>query len=103
MSFSWFNRQETYNRLFNMLQNNFLSIFPPPNSGVDDVYVWQFLASMAVGAVSEQQHILVTEVRYDDMVVGYSFLKTEVRYFKILFSQNRDRVIEMLIQANSAP
>ncbi|KAI8989976.1 topoisomerase II-associated protein PAT1-domain-containing protein [Pilobolus umbonatus] len=30
---------------------------------VDDMYVWQFLAAMAVGASMEQQHILVTEVR----------------------------------------
>jgi DNA topoisomerase 2-associated protein PAT1 len=30
---------------------------------VDDMYVWQFLAAMAVGASMDQQHILVTEVR----------------------------------------
>ncbi len=56
-------RQELYNRLFSLLQNHFLSLFPPFNIGLDDMYVWQFLAAMAVGASTEQQHILVTEVR----------------------------------------
>ncbi|CAI2184272.1 2899_t:CDS:10, partial [Funneliformis geosporum] len=55
--------QELYNRLFNLLQNHFLPLFPPFNIGLDDMYVWQFLAAMAVGASTEQQHILVTEVR----------------------------------------
>ncbi|KAG9293188.1 hypothetical protein G9A89_010525 [Geosiphon pyriformis] len=55
--------QETYNRLFSQLQNHFLSLFPPIVLGIDDMYVWQFLAAMAVGASMEQQHILVTEVR----------------------------------------
>ncbi|GBB93839.1 hypothetical protein RclHR1_02240011 [Rhizophagus clarus] len=55
--------QEIYNRLFSLLQNHFLSLFPPFNIGIDDMYVWQFLAAMAVGASTDQQHILVTEVR----------------------------------------
>ncbi|CAG8539119.1 11531_t:CDS:10 [Diversispora eburnea] len=55
--------QELYNRLFSILQNHFLSLFPPFLNGIDDMYVWQFLAAMAVGASTEQQHILVTEVR----------------------------------------
>ncbi|CAG8610096.1 3557_t:CDS:10 [Ambispora leptoticha] len=55
--------QETYNRLFNQLQTYFLLSFPPFMSNIDDMYVWQFLAAMAVGASMEQQHILVTEVR----------------------------------------
>jgi DNA topoisomerase 2-associated protein PAT1 len=49
--------QDIYNRLFSLLQNHFLSLFPPFNIGIDDMYVWQFLAAMAVGASTEQQHI----------------------------------------------
>ncbi|CAG8520246.1 10081_t:CDS:2, partial [Acaulospora colombiana] len=54
--------QDLYNLLFCTLQNHFLSLFPPFLVGIDDMYVWQFLAAMAVGASTEQQHILVTEV-----------------------------------------
>ncbi|RUS25739.1 topoisomerase II-associated protein PAT1 [Jimgerdemannia flammicorona] len=64
--------QELYTRLFATLQTHFLSLFPPVvpvtalpalAAAADDMYVWQFLAAMAVGASMEQQHVLVTEVR----------------------------------------
>lgn len=70
--------RELYLRLFNSLKGRYLVIFPSlyylvplnPNTpmmqlslAVDDMYVWQFLAAMAVGASMDQQHILVTEVR----------------------------------------
>ncbi|KAI7898347.1 topoisomerase II-associated protein PAT1 [Cokeromyces recurvatus] len=70
--------QELYGNLFNSLKGRYLAIFPSlyylvplnPNTpmmqlslAVDDMYVWQFLAAMAVGASMDQQHILVTEVR----------------------------------------
>jgi DNA topoisomerase 2-associated protein PAT1 len=70
--------KERYQSLFQSLQGRYLSIFPSlyylvpinPNTpmiqivlGVDDMYVWQFLAALAVGASMDQQHILVTEVR----------------------------------------
>lgn len=70
--------QELYSILFNTLKGRYLSIFPSmyylvslnPNTpliqlsfAVDDMYVWQFLAAMAVGASMDQQHDLVTEVR----------------------------------------
>ncbi|CAO3668976.1 unnamed protein product [Rhizopus microsporus] len=70
--------QDLYTALFNMIKGRYLGIFPSlyylipinPNTSmvqlslaVDDMYVWQFLAAMAVGASMEQQHILVTEVR----------------------------------------
>nr|CAG8638374.1 1435_t:CDS:10 [Entrophospora candida] len=44
-------------------QGHYVSLFPPFGYGIDDMYVWQFLAAMAVGASIEQQHVLVTEVR----------------------------------------
>jgi DNA topoisomerase 2-associated protein PAT1 len=70
--------QELYGYLFETLRNRYISTFPSmyylvpiiPNTpmiqlslSVDDIYVWQFLAAMAVGASMDQQHILVTEVR----------------------------------------
>jgi len=54
---------EIYERLLGALQGYFLDMFPPQSMYVDDVYVWQFLASMAIGATLEQQAALVTEVR----------------------------------------
>lgn len=53
---------QTYDRLFETLSSHFLECFPPANF-VDDVYVWQFLASMAVGASLLQQQRLVAAVR----------------------------------------
>lgn len=70
--------QDVYSNLFSLLQGHYSSIFPslyylaPVNPAVDmmqlllsidDMYIWQFLAAVAVGASMEQQHILVTEVR----------------------------------------
>ncbi|KAJ3102962.1 hypothetical protein HDU97_000201 [Phlyctochytrium planicorne] len=60
---------DLYNFLFASLHNQFASIFPPtpPDPLVtppDEVYVWQFLAAMAVGATTiDHQRVLVTEVR----------------------------------------
>ncbi|KAL1918663.1 uncharacterized protein VTP21DRAFT_2685 [Calcarisporiella thermophila] len=54
--------QDLYNYLFSSLHHHFISLFPPPSAG-DDMYVWQFMAAIAVGASVEQQHVLVTEIR----------------------------------------
>lgn len=62
---------QTYDRLFAALEPHFLECFPPPSNFVDDVYVWQFLASMAVGANVGQQHRLVGAVRCV-FALGYS-------------------------------
>jgi DNA topoisomerase 2-associated protein PAT1 len=65
-----FNRTDLYNFLFASMTNHFASIFPPaPQDPLtmtypDEVYVWQFLAAMAVGATTvDHQRVLVTEVR----------------------------------------
>ncbi|KAG2216550.1 hypothetical protein INT45_006026, partial [Circinella minor] len=94
--------QQEYNALFGLLQTHYASIFPSfyylvpiqPNIsaiqlslGVDDMYVWQFLAAMAVGASMEQQHILVTEVR-----------QREDTNFFFLY---RERVMENIVLAHS--
>lgn len=60
---------QTYDRLFTILEPHFIDCFPPANF-VDDVYVWQFLASMAVGATALQQQKLVAAVKY---VISISF------------------------------
>lgn len=52
-----------FDTLFHTLEKNYLKLFPVNTGIVNDVYVWQFLASVAVGASMEQQHILVAEVR----------------------------------------
>ncbi|KAG0270011.1 hypothetical protein DFQ27_000975 [Actinomortierella ambigua] len=54
---------ELYNRLFSQLQSHLSSLFIPKATVVDDVFVWRFLAALAVGASVEQQHVLVTGVR----------------------------------------
>ena len=56
------NWAQTYDKLFTTLEPHFLDCFPPANF-VDDVYVWQFLASMAVGANMIQQQRLVSAVK----------------------------------------
>jgi DNA topoisomerase 2-associated protein PAT1 len=46
------------------LQGHFAKLFPENVSTVDELYLWQFLSAVAVGAPGmEQQRILVTEVR----------------------------------------
>jgi DNA topoisomerase 2-associated protein PAT1 len=57
--------KETFDKFFGEMGGRWAEIFPPRGAWGDDVYVWQFLASVAVGAGMEQQHVLVTECRYD--------------------------------------
>ncbi|KAK6352759.1 hypothetical protein TWF696_004761 [Orbilia brochopaga] len=54
---------QTYDRLFAILEDHLLDIFPPHGAQVDDMYVWQFLASMAVGANMQQQQKMVGAVK----------------------------------------
>lgn len=56
-----------YNRLFDLIEPQLPFIFPEQISG-DDVYVWQFLAALGIGASSEQQQRLVLGVK--DKVMG---------------------------------
>ncbi|KAI5795599.1 topoisomerase II-associated protein PAT1 [Geopyxis carbonaria] len=55
--------ESTYCRFFDKLQGYWMDCFPPSGRFVDDQYVWQFLASMAVGANMQQQQILVASIR----------------------------------------
>ena len=59
---------EIYNFLFQSLQGQFNALFPQTKNKIEsnqeDVYVWQFLSAVAVGASGiDHQRILVTEVR----------------------------------------
>jgi DNA topoisomerase 2-associated protein PAT1 len=56
--------KETFDKFFNLMSGHWETVFPPRGAWMDDVYVWQFLASVAVGAGMEQQHVLVSECRY---------------------------------------
>jgi DNA topoisomerase 2-associated protein PAT1 len=73
-------RDTLFPEFFNCFQTRFAALFPPSHIippivtssrstipqaiPVDDTYVWQFLASVAVSGTSDHQRVLVTEVRY---------------------------------------
>jgi DNA topoisomerase 2-associated protein PAT1 len=52
-----------YNRLFDTIEPVLPYIFPGTINDTDDMYIWQFLAAMGVGASPEQQQRLVMGVK----------------------------------------
>lgn len=52
-----------YNHLFDILEPVLPLIFPGPVNVGDDMYVWQFLAAVGIGASPEQQQRLVIAVK----------------------------------------
>lgn len=52
-----------YNRLFDHLEPILATIFPGPVNSGDDMYIWQFLAAVGIGASPEQQQRLVIGVK----------------------------------------
>lgn len=54
---------ELYNYLFDLLEPVLAEIFPGTINSGDDMYVWQFLAAMGIGANPEQQQRLVIAVK----------------------------------------
>ena len=52
-----------YNRLFDTIEPILANIFPGPVSGGNDMYIWQFLATVGTGANPEQQQRLVLAVK----------------------------------------
>jgi DNA topoisomerase 2-associated protein PAT1 len=56
-------RLSTYNTFFDVLEPVLPYIFPGTVSTGEDVYVWQFLAAIGVGASPEQQQRLVMAVK----------------------------------------
>lgn len=59
----WEQWTELYNRLFETVEPVLPLIFPGTANDTDDMYVWQFLAAMGVGASPEQQQRLVIGVK----------------------------------------
>ncbi|ORX95797.1 topoisomerase II-associated protein PAT1 [Clohesyomyces aquaticus] len=59
----WENWTTLYNRLFDSVEPVLPAIFPGSINDTDDMYVWQFLAAMGVGASPEQQQRLVLGVK----------------------------------------
>ena len=59
----WQQWTELYNRLFDTLEPILGLLFPGPVNTGDDVYVWQFLAGLGIGASPEQQQRLVIAVK----------------------------------------
>jgi DNA topoisomerase 2-associated protein PAT1 len=56
-------RVSTYNTFFDMLEPTLPYIFPGTVNTGEDVYVWQFLAAIGIGAGPEQQQRLVMAVK----------------------------------------
>ena len=52
-----------YNRLFDTIEPVLPYLFPGTINDTDDMYIWQFLAAMGVGASPEQQQRLVIGVK----------------------------------------
>ena len=52
-----------YNGLFDALEPTLPEIFPGSVNTGEDVYVWQFLAAIGIGASPEQQQRLVMAVK----------------------------------------
>lgn len=63
MSPDWEQWTELYNRLFDTIEPVLPVIFPGSINDTDDMYIWQYLAAMGVGASPEQQQRLVIGVK----------------------------------------
>ena len=59
----WQEWTSLYNRLFDTLEPTLGGIFPGAVSAGEDMYVWQFLAAVGIGASPEQQQRLVIAVK----------------------------------------
>ena len=59
----WQQWLDLYNRLFDAMEPILAGIFPSSINEGQDMYVWQFLASLGIGASPEQQQRLVLAVK----------------------------------------
>jgi len=59
----WSQWNSCYNRLFDLLEPILGHIFPGSINSGEDMYVWQFLAAIGIGASPEQQQRLVIAVK----------------------------------------
>lgn len=59
----WKQWVEKFNMLFDTLEPTFADVFPQSINAGDDMYVWQFLAAVGIGASPDQQQRLVIAVK----------------------------------------
>ncbi|GES64735.1 topoisomerase II associated protein [Aspergillus terreus] len=71
----WQQWVEKFNILFDTLEPTFGDIFPGSINAGDDMYVWQFLAAVGIGASPEQQQRLVIAVK-DRVMETVTYSKT---------------------------
>ncbi|KAB8204268.1 topoisomerase II-associated protein PAT1 [Aspergillus parasiticus] len=71
----WQQWVEKFNILFDTLEPTFADIFPGSINAGDDMYVWQFLAAVGIGASPEQQQRLVIAVK-DRVMETVAYSKT---------------------------
>ncbi|KAI0100341.1 topoisomerase II-associated protein PAT1, partial [Nemania sp. FL0031] len=65
---SWQQWVATFNLFFNILEPTLHNIFPGTVASGEDIYVWQFLAAIGIGASPDEQQRLVFAVK--DRVMG---------------------------------
>ncbi|KAJ5832791.1 hypothetical protein N7474_001102 [Penicillium riverlandense] len=71
----WQQWVEKFNVLFDTLEPVLIEIFPGSINSGDDMYVWQFLAAVGIGASPEQQQRLVIAVK-DRVMETVAYSKT---------------------------
>ncbi|KIV93257.1 hypothetical protein PV10_04484 [Exophiala mesophila] len=59
----WQQWTDLYNRLFDLLESMLPTLFTGPVNSGDDMYIWQFLAALGIGASPDQQQRLVLGVK----------------------------------------
>ncbi|KAI1461576.1 topoisomerase II-associated protein PAT1 [Annulohypoxylon moriforme] len=72
---SWQQWVGTFNQFFDALEPTLPHIFPGTVASGEDIYVWQFLAAIGIGASLEEQQRLVLAVK-DRVMDTYSLSKT---------------------------
>ncbi|GAB1319673.1 DNA topoisomerase 2-associated protein pat1 [Madurella fahalii] len=60
---AWRSWDATYTRFFDMIEPTLPHVFPGPVTASDDIYVWQLLAALGIGAGPDQQQRLVIAVK----------------------------------------
>ncbi len=58
-----YRRELSYNNFFNIIEPTLPYVFPGTVTSGEDVYVWQLLAALGIGANADQQQRLVLAVK----------------------------------------
>ena len=91
----WEQWASSYNELFDRIEPMLAEVFPGSVNTGEDMFVWQFLAAMGIGATPEQQQRLVIAVKYAHTFQSYRSLTN------LVFC--RDRVMETVMQSKTLP